>query len=321
MSEKMQNTPGTAPAKTKNKFTWLYLAIPALVVAAVAFHYGKGFLQEKKAEKAILAYVEETYGDELDKFEYIIGDTVSIHVGDTASIFGISSKTTNYYLSFHQQELWGGNFEIKADLDNNIIYDGYRDWYLLGGTVLQHNDALYADTGYTIQKQLYNKAMAENICTSSDQLNVSTSLRYKTGSAEGGFGSVLAEPQLDPEKEYSLDELARDYGEIFITLKTEDISEDAFGRYAGLCAEYLKNSNSAYNNAVICLVPENDNEIRYRAVTLTSDEITNGDIQQLVSDKAFDYTQEDMKKDAEIINNGEDWPEPYRYAFICRINT
>ena len=101
MSEKMQNIPDTAPPKEKKKFAWLYLAIPALIVAVVAFHYGKGFLQEKKAEKAILAYVEETYGDELDKFEYVIGDTISIHVGDTASIFGISSLdgTSNHFVS------------------------------------------------------------------------------------------------------------------------------------------------------------------------------------------------------------------------------
>ena len=117
------------------------------------------------------------------------------------------------YLSFYEPDLWAGSFEIKADLNNNIVYDGYKNWYLLGGTVLQHNNSVYADTGYAIQKPLANKAMAENICASADQLSVSPSLRYKTGTAEGGFGSVLIEPQLDPQKEYSLDRLAKDYGE------------------------------------------------------------------------------------------------------------
>lgn len=318
MSEKIQNTPDTSPAKAKNKFTWLYLAIPALIVTVVAFHYGKGFLQEKRAEKAILAYVEETYGDELDKFEYIIGDTISIHIGDATSIIGISSKTTNYYLSYYEQELWGGSFEIKADLDNNIIYDGYKDWYLLGGTVLQHNNSVYTDTGYTIQKPLANKAIAENICTSADQLNVSTSLRYKTSSAEGGFGSVLVEPQLDPEKEYSLDRLAKDYGEVFIVLKADNSSKDDFDRYSSFCAEYLKNSDWVYNNVVICLVPSKTYDTLYFAVNLTAEEINNGDIQQLINEKVFEYTQTDMDNDVQVINNGEDWPETYRYAFICQ---
>ena len=40
MSEKMQNIPDTAPPKEKKKFAWLYLAIPALIVAVAAFHYG-----------------------------------------------------------------------------------------------------------------------------------------------------------------------------------------------------------------------------------------------------------------------------------------
>ena len=319
MSEKMQNIPDTAPPKEKKKFAWLYLAIPALIVAVVAFHYGKGFLQEKKAEKAILAYVEETYGDELDKFEYIIGDTVSIHVGDTASIFGISSKTTNYYLSFYEPDLWAGSFEIKAGLDNNIVYDGYKNWYLLGGTVLQHNNSVYAENGYTIQKPLANKAMAENICTAADQLSVNTSLRYKTGTAEGGFGSVLIEPQLDPQKEYSLDRLAKDYGEIFITLKSDDISEDAFGRYASLCAEHLKNSDSVYNNAVICLAPNKTSDTLYLAVKLTAEEINSGDIQQLIAEKAFEYTRADRDNDVKAINNGADWPESFRYAFTASL--
>ena len=319
MSEKMQNIPDTAPPKEKKKFAWLYLAIPALIVAVVAFHYGKGFLQEKKAEKAILAYVEETYGDELDKFEYVIGDTISIHVGDTASIFGISSKTTNYYLSFYEPDLWAGSFEIKAGLDNNIVYDGYKNWYLLGGTVLQHNNSVYAENGYTIQKPLANKAMAENICTAADQLSVNTSLRYKTGTAEGGFGSVLIEPQLDPQKEYSLDRLAKDYGEIFITLKTDDISEDAFGRYANLCAQHLKNSDSVYNNAIICLASNKTSDTLYLAVKLTAEEINSGDIQQLIAEKAFEYTQADRDNDVKSINNGADWPDSFRYAFTASL--
>jgi len=317
MSEKLQNS---NPSATKNKYTWIYLLIPILLVSFVGFKYIKGIIAEKRAEKAILAYVEETYGDELDKFEYVIGDTVSIHVGDTASIFGISSKTTDYYLSFHQQELWYGSFEIKADLDNNIVYDGYKNWYLLGGTVLQHNNSVYADTGYAIQKPLANKAMAENICASADQLSVSPSLRYKTGTAEGGFGSVLIEPQLDPQKEYSLDRLAKDYGEIFITLKADDISEDAFGRYANLCAQHLKNSDSVYNNAVICLAPNKTSDTLYLAVKLTAEEINSGDIQQLIAEKAFEYTQTDRDNDVEVINSGADWPETYRYLFVSRVS-
>jgi len=317
MSEKLQNS---NPSATKNKYTWIYLLIPILLVSFVGFKYIKGIIAEKRAEKAILAYVEETYGDELDKFEYVIGDTVSIHVGDTASIFGISSKTTDYYLSFHQQELWYGSFEIKADLDNNIVYDGYKNWYLLGGTVLQHNNSVYADTGYAIQKPLANKAMAENICTSADQLSVSPSLHYKTGTAEGGFGSVLIEPQLDPQKEYSLDRLAKDYGEIFMTLKADDISEDAFGRYANLCAQHLKNSDSVYNNAVICLAPNKTSDTLYLAVKLTAEEINSGDIQQLIAEKAFEYTQTDRDNDVEVINSGADWPETYRYLFVSRVS-
>ncbi|MBE6865570.1 MAG: hypothetical protein E7492_01240 [Ruminococcaceae bacterium] len=317
MSEKLQNS---NPSATKNKYTWIYLLIPILLVSFVGFKYIKGIIAEKRAEKAILAYVEETYGDELDKFEYVIGDTVSIHVGDTASIFGISSKTTDYYLSFHQQELWYGSFEIKADFDNNIVYDGYKNWYLLGGTVLQHNNSVYADTGYAIQKPLANKAMAENICTSADQLSVSPSLHYKTGTAEGGFGSVLIEPQLDPQKEYSLDRLAKDYGEIFITLKADDISEDAFGRYANLCAQHLKNSDSVYNNAVICLAPNKTSDTLYLAVKLTAEEINSGDIQQLIAEKAFEYTQTDRDNDVEVINSGADWPETYRYLFVSRVS-
>ena len=310
MSEKLQNS---NPPATKNKYTWIYLLIPILLVSFVGFKYIKGITAEKRAEKAILAYVEQTYGNQLDKFEYTVGDTTTIN--------GLSSKVTAYHLSFYDQKFWGGSFLITADLDNNIIYDGYRDWYLYGGTLVEHYNTLYMDTEYTLEKPIYAEATKNNVCTLTDKLAVSANLRYKTKVAGNGYGNILVEPRLDPGKEYSVDELAKVYGETFITLQTNNSSEDDFIKFANFCAEYFKNSDWKYKNLVICSVPTNDDNVLYRAVTLTSDEISDSDIQKLINDKVFDYTQADMKKDAEIINSGNDWPEPYRYAFICRINS
>lgn len=312
MSEKLQNE---NPPVTKNKYTWLYLAIPAIIIAAVVFHYGKGFILEKKAEKAVLDYVEDTYGDELDKFEYIIGDTISVNIGDT-----VSAKTTNYYLSFHEQKFWGGSFLIKTDLDGNIIYDGYKNWYLLGGTVIEHFNTLYSGMNNDLKKPLQAEAVQNNIFAPSDEFSVSTNILYKEDSAKGCFGPVLAEPQLDPKKEYTIEQIAKDYGEVIIILKTAKSSSDDFLRYSDFCAEYLKKSDFIYNNAIICLVPSDTGDTRYLAVNLTSDEISNGDVSRLINESAFEYTQADMEKDAQIVNSGADWPEPYRYAFICRMN-
>lgn len=297
--------------KSQKKAAWIYLLIPILLVSFVGFNCAKGIISEKRAEKAILAYVEQTYGNQLDKFEYT--------AGDTATINGLTSKVTAYHLTFYEQNIWGGSFLITADLDNNIIYDGYKDWYLHGGTLVEHYNTLYMDTEYNLEKPIYAEATKNNVCTLTDKLAVSANLQYKTKVADNGYGNVLVEPRLDPNEEYSVDELAKDYGETFIILQTNNSTKEDFIKFANFCAEYFKSSDWKYKNLVICLVPTNDDNLRYRAVTLTSDEVNDGEIQKLINDKAFDYTQDDIEKDAEIINSGNDWPEPYRYAFSCRL--
>ena len=309
MSTPMEKPVATKPVKRNT--TWLYLAIPALIIAVVVFHYGKGFLQEKQADKVIGAYVEQTYGDKLDKFQYSMGDHVTIA--------GLSSKVTAYHRYYYQQDLWGGGFQITADLDGNIVYDGYKDWYLLGGTVIEHAQSLYQDDGYKIKDEIYSKAIQDGLFDSKDKFTASVDLVYKTKGAEGGYGNVLVEPQLDPEKEYDTKQLAADYGEVFICLKTDRSTPDDFARYAQFCANWLKNTEYRYNTAVIYMAPDKDEDIRYRAVTLTKDEISTADIGRLVAEKAFVYTNEDMQKDANIINGGADWPRTYRYAFVGRI--
>ena len=119
----------------KKNTAWLYLAIPLLLVALVAFRYGKGYVQEKQAEKVINAYVQETYGDKLDKFQRSMGDHVEVN--------GFSSKVIAYHQYYYLPDMWGG-FVIKADLDGNIVYDGYKDWYLLGGMSVEHYRDMYS---------------------------------------------------------------------------------------------------------------------------------------------------------------------------------
>ena len=310
MADRMEQALGIQN-KRKN-MAWLYLAIPLLLVGAVAFNYGKGYIQEKQAEKVIEEYVQATYGDKLDKFQHAMGDQGDFN--------GLYTKVTAYYRYYYLPDMWGG-FEIKADLDGNIVYDGYKDWYLLGGASVQHYSDLYMHNEYDLKNDIYAKAVQDGLFTMKDEFTVSADFRYITKASENGHGSVLVEPLLDPEKEYDLDRLAREHGELFVMLTTDRFSQEDFAEYAQFCAQFIKGTDWQYKTLVLYLQPDTAEDIVYRAACLTMEEVATGDIPQLIADKAFVYTQQDRTRDVQAINNGGRWTEEYGYAFAGRIHT
>lgn len=290
--------------KKSNYSLLIYVILPLTLAAAVLFYNLDNPFSRRKAQQALDNYIASEYTTELDIFQ----KQDSLATISEGGLLGNKIVAYSYY--FTQPEKGWGGFTISADTDGNVVYDGYKQWYLTGGMTFEHYDEQYRNLAYDIEKALYTDAIENDIATSFDKIDVKYYLTSKQ--TNNGYGSQMVYPNLDPECNYSLDELAKEYGNVRIYIRTANCSTEDFLEFAKFSRNFINKSNAFFNEIVFCMRPASIKDIRNIHTSLTYEDMYSDNSNEILKDNTTIYTTEQYDKDYRIAgNNLENWPEEY----------
>lgn len=289
----------------KSKYSLLiYVILPLTLAAAVLFYNLDNPFSRRKAQQALDNYIASEYTTELDIFQ----KQDSLATISEGGLLGNKIVAYSYY--FTQPEKGWGGFTISADTDGNIVYDGYKQWYLTGGTVYQRFNDEYTGSTYNLQKQLYALGIENEIFSMLDELELSAYIEHNE--TYDGYGPVMVYPVLDPNEEYDVNRLAKEYGHISVYLKTATDGTEDYLKYAQFIRDWLVTTDTAYNEITIFMRPAVIKNVRNIHAVFNAEEINSSDFADILQQKMTVYTPEQYTLDmAAVAETPDHWPEEY----------
>lgn len=272
-------------AEQQQKDRYLLVAFVVVCLAVFWACIDKSTEEDKIKTQVALQidqYVRQNYGDEFDKFEK-----------GGISDFGYNGEQTYLSQSYYEKdypEYPRCSFSIKSDLDGNIVFDGYQQDYLTGGSLYNHLSSEYS---YPLSRELdrdfYAQAIQQEHMTMLDNASVHIDFidQYEWDLPTDRYTG----PKLDPTRHDSVDELAAQYG--YITVKLNTVSDDlqTFERLVNFFRDFINSRDVVYNHVNITMNPKADIQENYK-VTLTYDEITSPDFTAILAEKLAVYAQD-----------------------------
>ena len=194
------------------------------------------------------------------------------------------------------------SFNLIIDNELNVIADGYRDYYLKGGSV-------YSEYSYGFYRDIYG-VLGSPYKNQPIQINgkyLERLERYDfegTGFYDAGDTTVYTGDYLDPEKEYDANELYTKYGCADLKFYMESGDYRDYEEMVKSALSILKANNISYNT-IHFYMWFRDSDVIFCDGTYTMEQL-NTNINDTLKDNTFIYTQEEYdRRDAA----GEEQPE------------
>ena len=304
---------GKDPEEKQPKFPWLCIAVPLVAVAMYIYFNYDSPAGKARAEKALDEYIAATYTTELDEFEK--GEnTVPYSEGN---IMGDKAVAYGYYYT-KPEKIWG-HVNIVADIEGNIVYDGYKEWYLTGGFNFERYRDEYYSKAYDLKQKLYAHGVNQKFFSALDELGVSQHLESRQTGL--GFGNRMISPQLEPDKDYDINLLAQEYGSVMIYLKSTRSSEEDFIKFAVFTGQWLAQQDVYFNELTFFLRPAKMEDVRNIHAVITMDELHSEDFETIIKEKATAYTQQQYEADRQLTADpAAEWPEEYMMEFSVQVS-
>lgn len=303
---------GKDPEEKQPKFLWLCIAVPLVLIAAFIYFNYDSPAGKARAEKALDEYIAATYTTELDGFvksEGLAPYSESNVMGDKAVAYG-------YH--YTKPEKGWGNIFIWADIEGNIVYDGYKEWYLTGGFNFERYQDEYYAGAYDLKQRLYAHIVNQKFFSVLDELGVSQHLESRQTGL--GFGNRMISPQLDPDKDYDINRLAQEYGSMMIYLKSARATEEDFIKFAAFSADWLAQQDVYFNKLTFFLRPAKMEDVRNIHAVITMDELHSDDFETIIKEKAIAYTQQQYEADGKSASSVDEWTEEYMMEFDVQVS-
>lgn len=304
MSDRLQLLINGNNENEKKKSFIIYIVLPMLLVLLFFVYNFENPADKKRAIQALDSYISANYTTELDRFTK--GENIVPY--KESGLLGDKTKAYAYYYS--QPEKGWGQFEIVSDLEGNIVYDGYKEWYLTGGMTFERYNENYRNLSYEHKNRLYNQGINKDILSVNDMLRISSYLESSQLSVNT-WGHTITSPQLEPEKEYDQNELAREYGHINIYLETGKDIEKFFPDFALMCRDYINSSGLVYKEVMVYIRPKIQGEILNVNAVFTREEMTGNNFTETAKSKMAVYTKQQKEADIKTLNETGVFPDGY----------
>ena len=263
---------------------WLEKTIAVTVIALIPFlvvlFNGNPF-DRSKIHKIAENYVAENYPEIAQEMPR---DTQSYYNSYFNSYFGTDTGQWwdgQWYVRFESPEKHWHYFTLLLNRKGDVIFDGYKEVYSKGATIMRYNSTLYSEYFHDIFKSMY-KTKSASISMYS-LLSQTQAEAYLYDSSINAWDKYDG-PVLDPTVEYDFKELAKEYGHLSIFFHNDTK------------AAITKADMTTRRNEIKLLIEENyvpfstiSIVINYKAAILdiSRDEFLNSDTEYVVENYFF----------------------------------
>ena len=193
------------------------------VLICVSFLYIKGNpFTKNKIDKIADSYVQQTYPEIWKKCNretdaYFIND-ILLFDPETEKYSLDDGKWYVYYSSEEDSFL---RFNLCFSRKGELVYDGCKEYYLLGGTIYEKLSDEYRSYVLGIHQDIYNNGMPKSGISLASLLNGTNAEAHFVNVHHRGHDSEYTGPELDITKKYPMEELAAEYGHIDFNYEVE----------------------------------------------------------------------------------------------------
>lgn len=279
----------------KTNVTILFMFAAMIVVFALWYFYEKGNpLDANKLNKESDLYLQQTYPDLRDDFErttdaYFVRADISYLDKTTQTYIPIDGSWQVYYSRKGKPETY---IYFVYDRDKNMIYDSCGDRYLKGGLIYERLEQEYSNYIKNIFNEEYNNGIPRNSISLDTVINEShADAVFMYHSSHISHIEPYTGPVLDITQEYTMEELAKEYGQVYFRFN-DGISYNMNQDAEAVKESYKTAVDNLYNrcNEVKEIVKEYD--IPFKDISITHgffEGLFNITYEQLFSDDLYQF--------------------------------
>lgn len=267
-----------------------------IVVICAAFFMGRTIwafggvdnpVTAKKVEKRGKAYLEENYPGVYEQVKtQNSGDAYQTQDGNWSIYYFAREKNNDMW----SKTLFG--FNLVFDDELNIISDGYRDYYLKGGSLYSdHSMQFYRN----IHKLIYPEYSNNPLPIDGEFVEKVYDYDFEnTWFYEAGDSSNYTGDYLDPTKEYDNNKLASKYGRVNLKFSVENGTYEDYVDAVKTIVKIFDENNQNYHSLRIYMFFR-DTDIIFCEGDFTKEQIDAG-LDQLIADESFVFTRAEYEK-------------------------
>ena len=254
----------------------------------MAFSSVQNPVTTSKVEKRGKAYLDANYPG--------LYEQVKTRNSGTANQMQDGNWSIHYFQREDNSNRFSGytnlSFNIVFDNELNIIVDGYKDYYLKGGTVYNNHSSRFY---YNVRDILYPSYDNKPIPLDGDfveklyDYDLEDTRFYEAGDYTSYTGDYF-----DPDMEYDQREMEAKYGRIDIKMAVENGTYDDYVQAVKSVVRKLDENNQQYNSLHLYMYFR-DNEIFFCDADFTKEQIDAG-LDSLIENESFVYTRTDEAK-------------------------
>ena len=280
----------------KKKFTifdaiLIFLAIPAMLfMGRIIWAFGgvDNPITENNVEKRGQAYLEENYPGVYERVKTQNSGNAYENRDGSWTIYYFQREKNNDM--FSKNTLL--NFNLVFDKDLNLIADGYRDYYLTGGSVYSsYSLQFYYDVHDLIYPRYKNQPLPVegNFVERLDDYDFEDTWFY-----EAGDGSAYTGDYLDPAAQHDRQELYGKYGHINLKFYMDSGDHADYAEAVNAVLDILYKNNMNFNSMRVYMWFR-DSDVIFCEGNFTK-EALDADRQQAITDGTYIFTQEEYDR-------------------------
>ena len=248
--------------KNKPLSSWVLRTFFAVMTIGIvfAFVYFKGNpLIGMKLDKETDRYLQENYPEvwqEIERttdayfiknFNFLPDSVMNYKNNDYKSLY----TDGGWWIYYSNKETPYMRFTMVYNRDGNLVYDGCKDRYLTGGAIYTHFSDIYRNYIVDIYDEVYNNGLPKSGITLSAVLGDDSAEAWFIDSPNKMDCEDYIGPVLDIAQEYTMEELAEQYGEIVFTYRNDEKTIDQLYKRRLEVAAVLKEYDVPYKKVRI----------------------------------------------------------------------
>lgn len=266
----------------------LAIAIVAFIfMARVIWAFGgaQNPVTTSKAEKRGKAYLETNYPGLYEQVKtQNSGNANQLQDGNWSIHYFQREKNNDMFSKYTNL-----SFTLVFDNELNIVSDGYKEFYLKGGTVYDNHSSQFYRNVWDILYPSYNN---KPIPLDGDFVEKLYDYDLEdTKFYEAGDYTCYTGDYFDPTMEYDQREMEAKYGRIDIKMAIENGTYDDYVQAVKAVVKKLDENNQQYNSLHLYMYFR-DNEIFFCDADFTKEQI-DANLDSLIENESFVYTRTD----------------------------
>ena len=272
---------GNEEEHRRQEKTWIWVMVIACILI---YHAGVKSRTDTDAIKAKAAaeidrYVQQTYGDEFDKFQ----------VSDRIGTYTYNGELTLLYRYYTDPAWPDSDFSIAVDTQGNIARDGYRTNYLKGSVIYSTYSEQYREKSWGKTAKLTGLASEKGYITLLDNLSFSADFSrkddpYSHTSYAFDDNGVYRGPVLDLANPPTLNQMAEEYGCVKLEINLAKGTKRGYSDIIILLKDYLAENDIHFAVVRIAINSKSDFGNISR-LQFTSEEMYGDSFEILIADR------------------------------------